>query len=73
MRLINQQSTKCVQLTKESFIYQSSEQYLILCLEICNLITKYECQIEELIDFDAYHISNEASLNSSLLGKIQIS
>ena len=69
MRLISQRGAKCVHLTKESFIYQSSEQYLILCLKICNLITKYECQIEELIDFDAYDI-NESPSNSRTIGKI---
>lgn len=43
----------CTKLTTKDLSYQSSEQYLILCLKLCNLIIKDKCSIEQLIDFNS--------------------
>lgn len=45
---------KCQHLSSNELIYHSSEQYLILCLKICNLIIKNKCNVRDLVDFDSY-------------------
>ncbi|CAF0708294.1 unnamed protein product [Brachionus calyciflorus] len=44
--------TKCFKLDPNDLKYQSSEQYLIVCLRLCNLILKNECSIEQLINLN---------------------
>ena len=51
-KIVNDQYCKLLNI--EDLIYHSSEQYLILCLKICNLIIKYECNISTLIDINKY-------------------
>lgn len=45
---------KCDRFSEAELVCQSSEQYLILCLKICNLIIKNKCHIGNLFDFDSY-------------------
>lgn len=40
---------ECDRLSRSELVYQSSEQYLILCLKICNMIMTKKCEIESLI------------------------
>jgi hypothetical protein len=47
---------KCEHLSSTELIYHSSEQYLILCLKLCNLIIKDKCDIGELVDFNRYKL-----------------
>jgi len=54
-------SDKCSLLGRESFVYQSSEQYIIICLRICNLIIKHKCDITQLIDFNTNTITQNLS------------
>jgi hypothetical protein len=51
---LSQNNQNCKLLNIEDLIYHSSEQYLILCLKICNLIIKYKCNINTLIDINKY-------------------
>lgn len=44
----------CPRFPLDDLVYYSSEQYLILCLKLCNLIIKNDCNIRNLIDFDSY-------------------
>jgi hypothetical protein len=62
----------CKLLNIEDLIYHSSEQYLILCLKICNLIIKYKCNINTLIDINKYkqkynstHNNNSSQFNNN--------
>ena len=55
----------CKLLNIEDLIYHSSEQYLVLCLKICNLIIKYKCNINTLIDINKY--KQKFNLTSSAL------
>jgi hypothetical protein len=47
---------KCEHLSATELIYHSSEQYLILCLKLCNLIIRDKCDIGELVDFNRYKL-----------------
>ncbi len=60
MNLSLDHSEKCSILSHEFFFYQSSEQYIIICLRICNLIINKNCHIKQLIDF-----KNNATIQSS--------
>ena len=51
---LSQNNKNCKLLNIEDLIYHSREQYLILCLKICNLIIKYKCNINTLIDINKY-------------------
>lgn len=44
---------ECDRLSQSELVYQSSEQYLILCLKICNMIIKKKCDIESLLDMSS--------------------
>jgi len=55
----NNEINKCLQFDSAHLIYQSSEQYLMLCLQICNLIVNNKCHITELIDFSPANNSHE--------------
>lgn len=44
-------SSICKQIDKDSLKFHSSEQYLMTCLKLCNLIVKHDCEINELVDF----------------------
>lgn len=50
----------CDRFTQSELVYQSSEQYLILCLKICNLIIKNKCHIESLLELASN--SNSSSI-----------
>ena len=50
----NYNAKSCQHLNADDLIYHSSEQYLILCLKICNLIIRNNCTVRNLIDFDRY-------------------
>ena len=53
----------CDRFTQSELVYQSSEQYLILCLKICNLIIKNKCHIESLLELAS---SSNSSASSSI-------
>ena len=57
--------SKCERLNQQDLIYQSSEQYLILCLQICNLIVRSHCNIDRLIDFNRHKEINATLANKS--------
>ena len=46
--------SKCERLNQQDLVYQSSEQYLILCLQICHLIVRSKCNIDHLIENDSF-------------------
>lgn len=54
MQIIDDRVNKCERFNLDDLVYHSSEQYLILCLKLCNLIIKDKCKIGNLIDFDTY-------------------
>lgn len=58
---------KCSKLDPSELRYQSSEQYLIVCLRLCNLIIKNECSIGQLIDVNSSEPSNIFVLDSPQL------
>lgn len=58
---------KCSKMDPNELRYQSSEQYLIVCLRLCNLITKNECSIDQLIDLNTSESSNLFVLDSPQL------
>lgn len=41
---------KCEKFNTTDLVYHSSEQYLMLCLKICNLIIKNKCDIKSLVE-----------------------
>lgn len=43
-------SSECERLSANDLVYHSSEQYLILCLKLCNLIIKNKCDIKNLVE-----------------------
>lgn len=53
---------QCERLNSIDLILHSSEQYLILCLKICNLIIKNKCSIKNLVDFDPIVTRNDSDL-----------
>ena len=57
-------SKQCSHLSQEELIYHTSEQYLILCLKLCNLIIKNNCSIRNIVEFNSIIISNN---NASFL------
>lgn len=57
----------CDRFTQSELVYQSSEQYLILCLKICNLIIKNKCHIESLLELAGASTSNSTSSSSSTI------
>lgn len=58
---------KCERLTRTELVYQSSEQYLILCLRICHLLIKNKCDIERLF---VNNDDNQTSVTSSSERKV---
>jgi hypothetical protein len=60
----SQSNTQCERLNTDDLVFHSSEQYLIVCLKICNLIINNQCNIENLVDFDNY-LNSFKSLNAS--------
>lgn len=48
---------ECDRLSRSELVYQSSEQYLILCLKICNMIMTKKCEIEHLL----FDVANETT------------
>lgn len=58
---------KCSKLEPSELRYQSSEQYLVVCLRLCHLIAKNECSIDQLIDLNGSEPSNLFVLDSPQL------
>ena len=57
---------QCEQLNSIDLVYHSSEQYLILCLKICNLIIKSQCDIKSLVDFNRFLTPNKTNETNTL-------
>ena len=46
---MNEFEKKCSQLNAQDLVYHTSEQYLILCLRVCDLIINKKCTPSHLI------------------------
>jgi hypothetical protein len=57
---------QCERLHSVDLVYHSSEQYLILCLKICNLIIKSRCDIKSLVDFNTFLTSNKTNETNTI-------
>lgn len=55
---------ECERLSQAELVYQSSEQYLILCLKICNLIIKNKCAVESLFETEPSETRRPAAVSS---------
>lgn len=64
---------QCGLLNIDELVYQSSEQYVILCLKICNLIIKYKCDINSLINNSMTTTSIKTSTTSKMITNSTVS
>ena len=63
---------QCERLNSAELVYHSSEQYLILCLKICNLIIKSQCNIRSLVDLNSFSKVKSNETNITYFNKFKI-